>query len=52
MIAITRAPDIRDRCAAFGFDIVGITSEELQAFVEAEVGRCSKVIRNVNIHAG
>lgn len=51
IVAIIKAPDIRERFAKMGFDIVGNTPEDFQAFIEAEVAKWGKVVRAANIHA-
>jgi tripartite-type tricarboxylate transporter receptor subunit TctC len=51
IVAIIKAPDIRERFANMGFDIVGNTPEDFQAFIEAEVAKWGKVVRAANIHA-
>jgi tripartite-type tricarboxylate transporter receptor subunit TctC len=51
IVAIITAPDIRERFAGFGFDIVGNTPEQFQAFIEAEVVKWGKLVRDANIHA-
>jgi tripartite-type tricarboxylate transporter receptor subunit TctC len=51
IVAIIKAPDISERFAGFGFDIVGNTPEQFQAFIEAEVVKWGKLVRDANIHA-
>jgi tripartite-type tricarboxylate transporter receptor subunit TctC len=51
IVAIIKAPDIRERFAGMGFDIVGDTPEQFQAFLEAEVAKWGKVVRAAKIHA-
>ena len=49
--AIIRAPEIRERFGAMGFDVVGNTPEEFQAFIATEVVKWGSVVRAANIHA-
>jgi tripartite-type tricarboxylate transporter receptor subunit TctC len=51
IVAIIQAPDVKDRFARLGFDIVGNTPEQFQAFIEAEVVKWGKVVREAKIHA-
>ena len=51
IVAIIQAPDVKERFARLGFDIVGNTPEQFQAFIEAEVVKWGKVVREAKIHA-
>jgi tripartite-type tricarboxylate transporter receptor subunit TctC len=51
IVAIIKAPDIAQRFNAMGFDIIGNTPEEFQTFIEAEITKWGKVVRDANIHA-
>jgi tripartite-type tricarboxylate transporter receptor subunit TctC len=51
IVGIVRAPDVKERFARLGFDIVGNTPEQFQAFIEAEVVKWGKVVREAKIHA-
>jgi tripartite-type tricarboxylate transporter receptor subunit TctC len=51
IVAIIKAPDISERFAGLGFDIVGNTPEQFQAFIEAEVAKWGRLVRAANIHA-
>jgi tripartite-type tricarboxylate transporter receptor subunit TctC len=51
IVAIIKAPEISDRFAGLGFDIVGNTPEQFQAFIEAEVAIWGRLVRAANIHA-
>src|SRR5262245_34881931 len=51
VVAIIKAPEIRERFAGMGFDVVGNTPEEFQAFIEAEVAKWGKVVRDANMYA-
>ncbi len=51
IVAIIKAPELRERFAALGFETVGNTPEEFQAFIEAEVVKWGDVVRKANIRA-
>jgi tripartite-type tricarboxylate transporter receptor subunit TctC len=51
IVAIIQAPDVKERFARLGFDIVGNTPDQFQAFIEAEVVKWGKVVREAKIHA-
>src|SRR5205823_15049188 len=51
IVAIIKAPDIRERFAGLGFDIVGNSSEQFQTFIESEVAKWGQLVRAANIHA-
>ena len=51
IVAILNASDVRDRFSGLGFEIVGNTPEQFQAFIEAEVAKWGKVVRQANIRA-
>jgi tripartite-type tricarboxylate transporter receptor subunit TctC len=51
IVGIVRAPDVKERFARLGFDIVGNTPEQFQAFIEAEVVKWGKVVREAKINA-
>jgi tripartite-type tricarboxylate transporter receptor subunit TctC len=51
IVAIIKAPDIGERFAGLGFDIVGNTPEQFQAFIEAEVAKWGRLVKDANIHA-
>ena len=40
-----KLPDVRERLVAQGFDVIGSTPEEFDAFVRAEILRWSRVVR-------
>jgi tripartite-type tricarboxylate transporter receptor subunit TctC len=42
-------PDVRERCAAVGLEIVGSTPAELTAFVKEDLAKWAKVFRDANI---
>lgn len=45
------APDIKDRLAGFGQDAAGQTQAEFSTFIETELAKWSKVIRDNNVKA-
>lgn len=51
IVAIITASDVRNRFTNLGFDIVGNTPEQFQAFIEAEVSKWEKVVREARITA-
>jgi tripartite-type tricarboxylate transporter receptor subunit TctC len=51
IVAIIKAPEISERFASLGFDIVGNTPEQFQAFIEAEVAKWGKVVQDAKITA-
>jgi len=42
-------PDVRERCAAVGLEIVGSTPAELSAFVKQDMAKWTKVFKDANI---
>jgi tripartite-type tricarboxylate transporter receptor subunit TctC len=42
-------PDVRERCAAVGLEIVGSTPAELSAFVRQDMAKWAKVFKDANI---
>jgi len=44
-------PDVRERLAGLGLEVVGSTPEQFDAFVRAEIAKWAKVIRDNNIKA-
>ena len=51
IVSITKAPDIMARFSALGFEIIGNTPEQFQAFLESEVAKWGEVVRQAKIHA-
>ncbi len=49
---VLKNPDARDKLSAQGMDLVGSSPAELAKFLEVEVDRWAKVIRENNIKAG
>jgi tripartite-type tricarboxylate transporter receptor subunit TctC len=52
IVRIIRLPDVRDRLAAEGADVVGDTPEELTAFVKAEIAKWNKVVKQSGAKVG
>jgi tripartite-type tricarboxylate transporter receptor subunit TctC len=44
-------PDVRERLAGLGLEVVGSTPEQFDAFVRAEIAKWAKVIKDNNIKA-
>jgi tripartite-type tricarboxylate transporter receptor subunit TctC len=42
-------PDVKEKCATLGFDIVANKPQEFAAYIKAEVERWGKVIKDANI---
>ncbi|MDB5957963.1 tripartite tricarboxylate transporter substrate binding protein [Ramlibacter sp.] len=49
--AILRQPDAKERAAGAGFETVGSTREQFEAFVKADIARAAAVIKAGNIQA-
>jgi tripartite-type tricarboxylate transporter receptor subunit TctC len=49
MVAIVRTPEVGQRFPALAMQPVGSTPEEFGAYIEAEIARWAKVIRDANI---
>lgn len=52
VVAVINTPDMKQRFAALGFDVVGNTPEEFQAFIESEVQKWGKLVRAAGLSAG
>jgi tripartite-type tricarboxylate transporter receptor subunit TctC len=50
-IAALQQPDVRERLAKMGTDIVGSTRQEFAAFIKVELEKAGKIIRQANIRA-
>ena len=48
-INILKMPDVKERFAAIGVDVVGNTPDEFAAQIRAEVVKWGKVIKDANI---
>jgi tripartite-type tricarboxylate transporter receptor subunit TctC len=44
-------PDVRERLAGLGLEVVGSSPEQFDAFVRAEIAKWAKVVKNNNIKA-
>ena len=42
-------PDVKDKCAQLGFDVVADKPEQFAVYIKKEVEKWSKVIRDANI---
>jgi tripartite-type tricarboxylate transporter receptor subunit TctC len=51
MLRALALPDVRERLAALGADIVGSSPEETAAFFKTEIAKYTKVAHAANIHA-
>ena len=51
MVQILNAPDLKERFAARGVELVASSPEEFTAFLKSEKEKWSKVIRDAGIHA-
>lgn len=51
IVRIVKLPEVRDRLAAEGSDVVGDTPEEFTAFVRSEVARWARVVKEAQIKA-
>ena len=51
IVKILKAPDIRDRFESLGFETVGDTPAQFQAFIESEIAKWRKVVAEANIYA-
>ena len=47
-----KAPDVAEKLSAQGMEIVGSKPEALQAFLQSEIDRWSKVVKDNKIKAG
>jgi tripartite-type tricarboxylate transporter receptor subunit TctC len=50
-LKILTSPEVRERFAKSGIDVVAGTSEQFSTFLNAEVARWAKVIREADIKA-
>jgi len=50
-IAATQKPDLRERWAKLGAEVVGSTRQEFAAFIKVELEKAGKIIRQANIRA-
>ena len=52
LVKALKAPDVAEKLSAQGMEIVGSKPEALQAFLQSEIGRWSKVVKDNKIKAG
>ncbi len=52
LVKALKAPDVAEKLSAQGMEIVGSKPEALQAFLQSEIGRWSKVVMDNKIKAG
>ena len=50
-INILKMPDVKERFAAIGVDVVGNTPDEFGAFIKAEMARWGKIIKEKGIRS-
>ncbi len=51
VVRISHLPETRERLSAFGFDVVGSSSDEFGALIKSDIARLGKVIRDAGIRA-
>jgi tripartite-type tricarboxylate transporter receptor subunit TctC len=51
MLKALAVPEVKERLAALGADIVASSPEDAAAFFRAELAKYAKVAREANIHA-
>ena len=52
LVKALKAPDVAEKLSAQGMEIVGSKPEALQAFLQSEIDRWSKVVKDNKIKAG
>jgi len=52
LVKALKAPDVAEKLSAQGMDIVGSKPEVLQAFLQSEIVRWAKVVKDNKIKAG
>ena len=52
LVKALKAPDVAEKLAAQGMDVVGGKPEALQRFLQAEISRWAKVVKENRIKAG
>lgn len=52
LVKALKTPEVAEKLSAQGMEIVGSKPEALQAFLQAEIGRWSKVVKDNKIKAG
>jgi tripartite-type tricarboxylate transporter receptor subunit TctC len=51
IVRILNLPDVNERVAGLGFETLSGTPDEFQAFIEAEVGKWGRVVREAGLQA-
>jgi tripartite-type tricarboxylate transporter receptor subunit TctC len=51
MVKALALPDVKERLASLGADIVASSPEQTAAFFKSELAKYTKVAREANIHA-
>ena len=51
IVKVLNMPDVKERVAGLGFETTSGTPEQFQAFIEAEVAKWSKVVREAGLQA-
>ena len=49
LTTIVRAPDVRERLAAQGFDAVSSTPAEIAAYLRSEIAKWAKVVKATGV---
>lgn len=49
LVKILRSPEVRDKLAGWGVNVVGSSSAEFEAFVKAEIAKWADVIKKANV---
>jgi tripartite-type tricarboxylate transporter receptor subunit TctC len=49
IVRVLNLPDVKERVAGLGFETVGGTPDQFQAFIEAEVAKWGKVVREAGL---
>jgi tripartite-type tricarboxylate transporter receptor subunit TctC len=49
IVKVMKLPDVREKCAALGFEVVANTPEEFAAYIKADIEKWARVIREAKI---
>jgi tripartite-type tricarboxylate transporter receptor subunit TctC len=49
IVKVMALPDVKEKCAQLGFDVVANTPEQFAAYIKADVEKWAKVIKEANI---
>jgi tripartite-type tricarboxylate transporter receptor subunit TctC len=49
IVAVLARPDVRERLGVLGFDSIGSTPGEFARYINSEMGKYAKIIRDQNI---